>query len=132
MADPVITVNDVGQIAIGECDVEHDTPWAAGGADTLAAGTIMARITTGGKWGIYDTGGAGGLGVVCGVLAYEVVTATAGAHDVPVDVIVRGTVNQDRILQDDAGAVTAAVVDQLRSYSILAKPVKQLAQEDNQ
>jgi len=130
MANPVITVNDVGQIGIGQCDVEHDTPWAAGGADVLAAGTIMARITASGKWGIYDTAGAGGLGVACGVLAYQ---ATAGgAGDVPVDVIVRGTVNQDRILQDDAGAVTAAVVDQLRSYSILAKPVTQLAQEDNQ
>lgn len=130
MADPVITVNDVGQIGIGQCDVEHDTAWAAGGADTLAAGTIMARITASGKWGIYDTGGAGGLGVANGVLAYEV--SASGAGDVPVDVIVRGTVNQDRIAQDDGGAVTAAVVDQLRSNGILAKPVKQLAQEDNQ
>jgi len=129
MADPIITVNDVGQIGIGQCDVEHDTVWAAaGGGDTLAAGTIMARITSGGKWGIYATGGAGGLGVACGVLAY----AVTGAGDTPVDVIVRGTVNQDRILQDAGAAVTAAVVDQLRSYSILAKPVLQLAQEDNQ
>lgn len=129
MADPVITNNDVGQIAIGESDFEHHV-WAAGGADTLAAGTIMARITASGKWGIYDTGGAGGLGVACGVLTYEV-TAT-GAGDVPVAVLVRGTVNQDRILQDDAGAVTPAVVDQLRDYGILAKPVQQLAQLDNQ
>jgi hypothetical protein len=130
MANPVITVNDVGQIAIGECDVEHDTPWAAGGIDTLAAGTIMARITASGKWGIYDTGGVGGLGVAQGVLAYEV--TAAGAGDVPVDVIVRGTVNLDRILQDDAGAVDAAVQDELRGNGILAKTVLQIAQEDNQ
>ena len=129
MADPVITNVDVGQIAIGECDFENHV-WAAGGADTLAAGTIMARITASGKWGIYDTGGAGGLGVACGVLAYAV--TAAGAGDVPVAVLVRGTVNQDRILQDDAGAVTPAVVDQLRDYGILAKPVTQLAQLDNQ
>ena len=61
MANPVITNNDVGQIAIGESDFEHGV-WTAGGADVLAAGTIMARITASGKWGIYDTGGAGGLG----------------------------------------------------------------------
>ena len=129
MADPVITNNDVGQIAIGEADFEEHV-WAAGGADTLAAGTIMARITASGKWGIYDTGGAGGLGVACGVLTYEV--PAGGAGDVPVAVLVRGTVNQDRILQDDGGAVTAAIVDELRSYGILAKPVSQLAQLDNQ
>ena len=129
MADPVITNNDVGQIAIGESDFEHGV-WTAGGADVLAAGTIMARITASGKWGIYDTGGAGGLGVACGVLTYEV--TAAGAGDVPVAVLVRGTVNQDRLLQDDAGAVTPAIVDQLRDYGILAKPVQQLAQLDNQ
>ncbi len=130
MADPVIVVNDVGQIAIGQVDTEHDRPWAAGGADVLAAGTIMATITASGKWGIYDTGGAGGLGVAQGVLAYA--ATSTGAGDFDVDVIVRGTVNLDRILQDDAGAVTVAVQDELRNNGILAKTVKQLAQEDNQ
>lgn len=129
MADPVITNIDVGQIAIGACDFEEHV-WTAGGVDTLAAGTIMARITASGKWGIYDTGGAGGLGVACGVLAYAV--SAGGAGDVPVAVLVRGTVNQDRLLQDDGGAVTEAVIDQLRDYGILAKPTKQLAQLDNQ
>jgi hypothetical protein len=129
MADPVITVNDIGQIAIGACDFEHHV-WAAGGADTLVAGTIMARIAASGKWGIYDTGGAGGLGVACGVLTADV--TAGGAGDVPVAVLVRGTVNQDRLLQDDGGAVTVAIVDELRSYGILAKPVEQLAMEDNQ
>lgn len=129
MANPVITNNDVGQIAIGECDFEEHV-WTAGGADVLAAGTIMARITATGKWGIYDTGGAGGLGVACGVLTYPV--TAGGAGDVPVAVLVRGTVNLNRILQDDGGAVTEAVVDQLRDYGIMALPVRQLAQLDNQ
>ena len=128
MADPVITINDVGQIAIEVSDFEHHV-WTAGGADVLAAGTIMARITASGKWGIYDTGGAGGLGVAQGVLTYEV-TATASG-DVPVAVLVRGTVNQDRLLQDDAGAVTTAILDQLRNNGIMAKPVLQVAQLDN-
>lgn len=129
MANPVVTNVDVGQIGIGQCDVEHHVI-AFGGADVLAAGTIMARIAASGKWGIYDTGGAGGLGVAKGVLAYEV-TAT-GSGDVAADIIVRGTVNQDRLLQDDGGAVTAAIIDELRGYGILAKPVKQLGVLDNQ
>ena len=133
MADPVITNNDVGQIAITAGDFEHQTPWTAGGADVLAAGTIMARLTATGKWGIYDPGGAGGLEIAKGVLTYEA-TAT-GAGDVPVAVLVRGTVNQDRLIIDadgDGSNVTEAVVDDLRSNGILAKPVSQLAQLDNQ
>ena len=129
MADPTITNNDVGQIAIEVSDFEHGL-WTAGAADTLAAGTIMARITASGKWGIYDTGGAGGLGVACGVLTYEAVAGAAG--DIPVAILVRGTVNSDRLLQDDAGAVTVAILDQLRSYGILGKSVLQVSQLDNQ
>lgn len=128
MADPVRTVNDVGQIAIGACDVEHDTPWTAAGADTLVAGTLMARLATG-KWGIYDDNGTSPLDNCQGVLLYEV--SASGAGDVPVDVCVRGTVNQNRIVIDDGGTVTAAVIDNLRNNGILAKPVAQLAIEDN-
>lgn len=129
MADPVITVNDVGQIATGECKVEHDTAWTATGADTLVAGTIMARLATG-KWGIFDDNGAGVLAIAKGVLLYDAVAT--GAGDVPVDVCVRGTVNQDRLVIDDGGTVDADVLDGLRATGILAEPVKQLSQEDNQ
>ncbi len=129
MADPVITNNDVGQIALGDhCDFEHNVV-TFGGADVLAPGTIMARLATG-KWGIYDDNGTPPLDVPQGVLTAEV-TAT-GAGDVPVAVLVRGTVNEDRLIIDDGGTITAGILDELRSAGILAKPVSQLAQLDNQ
>jgi len=135
MADPVITVNDVGQIGIGACDVEHDTLMTFAGADVLAAGTILARDTAdGGQWQIYAKGGStNGNGVAQGVLAYAV-TAT-GASDIALDVIVRGTVNETRLVIDadgDASNVDYTVTDDLRDSNILVKPVLQLAQEDNQ
>ena len=131
MADPVITLNDVGQIAIEVSDFEHHV-WTAGGADVLAAGTIMARLTSTGKWGIYAPAGSLGLEIAKGVLTYEV-TAT-GAGDVPLAVLVRGTVNQDRLIIDadgDGSNVDAVVTDDLLANGILAKPVLQVAQLDN-
>lgn len=132
MADPVITNVDVGQIAIAVSDFEHHV-WTAGGADTLVAGTIVARLTSTGKWGIYDPGGSLGLEIAKGVLTYDAVAA--GAGDVPVSVLVRGTVNQDRLIIDadgDGSNVDEVVIDSLLANGILAKPVKQIAQLDNQ
>ena len=133
MADPVITNNDVGQIALGNhCDFEHHV-WTAGGADTLVAGTIVARLTSTGKWGIYAPAGSLGLEIAKGVLTYDAVAT--GAGDVPVAVLVRGTVNQDRLIIDadgDGSNVDEAVIDDLLDNGILAKPVTQLAQLDNQ
>ena len=107
--------------------------WTAGGADTLVAGTIVARLTSTGKWGIYDPGGSLGLEIAKGVLTYDAVAA--GAGDVPVSVLVRGTVNQDRLIIDadgDGSNVDEVVIDSLLANGILAKPVKQIAQLDNQ
>jgi len=134
VADPIITNVDIGQIGIDQCDTEHGTPIDFAGADVLAAGTILARHTGTNKWQVYVKGGSSnGNGVAGGVLAYPV--AATGAGDVPVDVIVRGTVNQDRLVIDadgDGSNVDAAVIDLLRGNSILAKPVKQLSKQDNQ
>ena len=132
MADPTITNVDVGQIAIAVSDFEHHL-WTAGAADTLVAGTIMARLTSTGKWGIYDPGGSLGLEIARGVLTYEATAAAGG--DVPVSVLVRGTVNQTRLIIDadgDDSNVDEAVIDDLNDHGILAKPVLQIAQLDNQ
>jgi len=132
MADPTITNNDVGQIATQHSDYENHL-WTAGAADTLLVGTIMARLTSTGKWGIYDPGGSLGLEIARGVLTYEAV-ATAGG-DVPVSILVRGTVNQTRLIIDadgDDSNVDEAVTDDLLDHGILAVPVLQIAQLDNQ
>jgi hypothetical protein len=132
MADPTITNVDVGQIAIEASSFEHHH-WTAGGADTLVAGTILARLTSTGKWGIYAPAGSLGLEIARGVLTYDAVAT--GAGDVPVSVLVRGTVNQDRLIIDadgDGSNVDEAVTDDLLDHGILAKPVLQIAQLDNQ
>jgi hypothetical protein len=132
MADPTITNVDVGQIAIAVSDFEHHV-WTAGGADELVAGTIVARLTSTGKWGIYAPAGTLGLEIARGVLTYNAVAT--GAGDVPVSVLVRGTVNQDRLIIDadgDGSNVDEAVIDDLNDHGILAKPVLQIAQLDNQ
>jgi hypothetical protein len=132
MADPTITNVDVGQIAIAASDFEHHL-WTAGGADTLVAGTILARLTSTGKWGIYAPAGSLGLEIARGVLTYDAVAG--GSGDVPVSVLVRGTVNQDRLIIDadgDGSNVDEAVIDDLNDHGILAKPVLQIAQLDNQ
>jgi hypothetical protein len=132
MADPTITNVDVGQIAIATSDFEHHL-WTALAADTLVAGTILARLTSTGKWQIYAPAGSLGLEIARGVLTYDV-SATAGG-DVPVSVLVRGTVNQTRLIIDadgDDSNVDEAVIDDLNDHGILAKPVLQIAQLDNQ
>jgi len=133
MADPTVTNVDVGQIAIEVSDFEHHV-WTAAGADTLVAGTIVARITSTGKWQIYAKGGStDGNGIAKGVLTYDAVAT--GAGDVAVAVLVRGTVNQDRLIIDadgDGSNVDETVIDDLLANGILAKPVGQLGQLDNQ
>jgi len=133
MANPVITNVDVGQIAIEVSDFEHHVITFAG-ADVLAAGTILARHSTTGKFIIFVKGGATNEnGIPRGVLTYDV-TAT-GAGDVVADVLVRGTVNRDRLIIDadgDGSNVDNSVIDDLLQNGVLAKPVKQLSQLDNQ
>ena len=67
------------------------------------------------------------------MLTYEV--SATGAGDVAVAVLVRGTVNQDRLIIDadgDGSNVDEVVTDSLLANGILAKPVGQLGQLDNQ
>jgi len=133
MANLNIENVDLGQIALEEGDFENHVI-TFGGADLLAAGTILARNTTSLKWQIYVKGGStAGNGVAQGVLTYPV--EATGAGDVAAAVLIRGTVNQDRLIIDadgDGSNVDEAVLDDLRDSGIVAKPVKQLAQQDNQ
>lgn len=133
MADPVITNVDTGQIAIDQCAWEHHNINFAG-ADVLAAGTILARHSTNGKFQIYAKGGVTNEnGIPKGVLAASLVAT--GAGDLGCSVIVAGVVNRDRLIIDADGTganIDGSVVDDLADYGITAKSVKQLAQQDNQ
>lgn len=128
-----ITNIDNGHLQIGECFHRDDTLTFAG-ADTLAAGTILARDSVSENLVIYVKGGVTNEnGVPKVVLPYEVVAT--GASNVAVRVIVGGVVNATRLIIDadgDATNIDAPVLDQLRSYGIVPTDVAQLGALDNQ
>lgn len=133
MANIVTTNIDLGPVAL-EGSVCHDELVTFAGGDTFVAGTILARDSVSGKLVLFVKGGnTNGNGVPKAVLTYDIERADAG--DVTARVLVKGHVNRDRLVIDadgDGSNVDEVVVDQLRDYGIVASPVDQLAQLDNQ
>lgn len=124
---------DNGSFLIKEESSRHDTLTLAG-ADTIAAGTILARDSSTGKLVLYVIGGSTNEnGIPKCVLLHQVVST--GAGDKPCAVLEKGIVNQDRLIVDadgDASNITSAIRDQLRDYGIASQPVQQLGELDNQ
>lgn len=133
MANIEITQVDTGSVEI-EGGKFQDELITFTGADTLAAGTILARDSVSGKLVVYAIGGVTNEnGVPKAVLTYPVVAA--GAGDEPARVLVAGRVNATRLVVDadgDASNITAAILDELRSYGIVALDVEQLGAADNE
>lgn len=104
------------------------------GADTLLAGTILARDSVSGKLVIYVKGGATNEnGIPKAVLRNELVAA--GAGDVAARPIIAGRVRLADLVIDadgDASNIDNAVEDELRNYGIIPQVVGQLAELDNQ
>lgn len=128
MADPVTTSIDTGSLVLGSEQPEYrDELLTFPGADTYVAGTILARDSSTGKLVAFDPDDVGGVDheVAKAVLTYDV--TAAGAGDVAIRALVKGTVNADRLVIDDGAAVTAAHLDQLRDYGITAVDVQQLS-----
>ncbi len=132
MANISIENIDLGNVILDQA-VFRDETLAFVGADVLAAGTILARTTATGKLGIYAIGGAGGLGTPVAVLTYAV--EAAGAGDVAVRPMISGKVRTERLIVDadgDGSNLTPAILDQLRSMSIVPVDVTELNILDNQ
>lgn len=132
MANITVSNHNYGSVALAD-EVCVDDVIAFTAADTLVAGTILARTTATGKLGIYATDGTGGLSVPVAVLTYDVV-ATA-ASSVPVRALVSGVVDSKRLVIDadgDNSNVTPAILDSLRDLGIVAVAATQLAGLDNQ
>lgn len=133
MATLDITNIDLGGVILEDPSFDDETVTFAG-ADTFAAGTILARDTVSGKLVLYAVGGStNGNGVPCAVLTYQLVRA--GAGDLPARVLVGGKVKRQRLVVDAAGndsTITQAVKDLLRARGIIAVETKQLSKLDNQ
>ena len=81
----------------------------------------------------FATAGAGGAQIPLAILTYDVVTTDAA--DVPVRVGIAGSYRKERLVLDadgDASNVTAAVIDQLRHFGLIATNVTELNDLDNQ
>lgn len=136
MPDPIITTNDSSTLVIqstGIAKYQNDT-FTAAGAKTYPAGTILARDSVSGKLVVFAKGGATNEnGIPKAILGLELVTT--GAGDSVVRPLVSATVNKNLLVIDadgDNSNVDAAVIDQLRDYTLIVEDVTELSSFDNQ
>lgn len=99
-----------------------------GATDFAVSDFFTLTVAADAKLVPYDPAGAGGAQTPSAVLTYEVVAA--GAGDVAVRALIAGRVNADRLVihaDGDGDNITNTILDQLRTYGIVAVPVQQLA-----
>jgi len=133
MSNLTITNVDVGSVILKDGEFRDDL-LTVGGAVTVLEGTILARDSVSLKLVPFVKGGATNEnGIPKAVLTYAV--TSTGAGDVPVRDMVSGSVRAERLVIDadgDASNVDAAVIDQLRDYSLISIDVQELSILDNQ
>ena len=136
MSNITITNNDLGNVVYDGSASSgfRDGFLVFAGVATVLEGTILARDSVSLKFVPYVKGGVTNEnGIPKAVLTYEV--TSTGAGDVAVRPLVEGAVCKERLVIDadgDASNIDAAVLDELRDYSIVAVDVKELNILDNQ
>lgn len=104
----------------GDGSISREVVTIKAGSGELAAGTVLGKITSGGKYEGYDDGNAGGSGSAVAVLMHAV--DASGASDVSATVILRlAEVKYDAlqwITGNDATSKTAAVTSLATKYII--------------
>ncbi len=126
MSNVVTTNIDAGNVILDNA-THRDKTFTAPGAGTTPSGTVLATVTATGKLVPYAVAGSGGAAVATDVLTYDVVAT--GAGDIPIRSMVSGRVRKERLLIP--GAVTEAVIAQLRLQTIIAVEVEELGDYDN-
>lgn len=128
-----VTNNDPGKVLI-EAGVYVDELLTLAGADTIAAGTLLARDSVSLKLVLFVKGGvANENGIPKAVLTYPV--TVTGAGDVTIRALASGKLRRDKLIIDadgDATNVDGAVTDQLRDYGLEVVSVSELNIQDNQ
>ena len=133
MANIEITTNKARSVVVWDPVFEDDLVTFAGAA-TLKAGTILARDSVSRKLVPYVKGGATNENGIPKAVLRDELTA-AGAGDLPCRPIIGGRIRKGDLVIDadgDDSNVDAAVVDQLRDFSVIALGTTQLAELDNQ
>lgn len=133
MPNITITNLDVGSVILQDGQFRDDL-LTFGGAGTVVEGTILARDSVSLKLVPFVKGGVTNEdGIPKAVLTYDV--TAAGAGDESVRDMVSGSVRAGRLVIDadgDNSNVDAAVLDQLRDYSLVSIDVQELNILDNQ
>ena len=129
MSNMEVTNNNPRTIVVFD-PIFDDNVITATGAVTYVAGTLLGRITIGGKLAAYASGASDGSETPVSVLHSEQVFA--GAGDAAIRPIISGRILRDDLVAHGVGAITTAEADQLRDYSIIAQSADALAQFDNQ
>ena len=133
MSNLVITNVDIGSVILQDGQFNNELLTFAG-AGTVLEGTILARDSVSLKLVPFVKGGATNEnGIPKAVITYDVVAA--GAGDEAVRDMVTGSVRAERLIIDadgDNSNVDAAVLDQLRDYSLVTIDVQELNILDNQ
>lgn len=133
MANLTITNNDIGNVILQDAQFRDELLTFAGAA-TVLEGTILARDSVSLKLVPFVKGGVvNENGIPKAIVTYDVVAA--GAGDETIRAGVSGSYRKERLVIDadgDASNVDAAVMDQLRDYSLVPIDVQELNILDNQ
>ena len=133
MPNLTITNVDLGNVILKDGEFRDDLLTFAGAA-TVLEGTILARDSVSLKLVPFVKGGVTNEnGIPKAVVTYDVVAA--GAGDESIRDMVSGSVRAERLIIDadgDGSNVDAAVLDQLRDYSLISIDVQELNILDNQ
>lgn len=104
-----------------------------GATDFVAGDKFTLTVVANGKMVPYAIAGAGGAQIPKGIVTYAVVAA--GAGDEAIREMVSGSVRKERLIIDadgDGSNITDAILDELRSYTLVSIDVSELNIYDNQ
>lgn len=133
--DPAILNIDNSNVIFRSAQFNHNAEITFAGADTFAAGTILAVDSSTLLYVLFVKGGSTNEnGIPKAVLTYELIAA--GAGDVGgQQVMIAGSVRKEKLIIDadgDDSNIDQAVIDQLRDYSIIPEFVTDVSELDNQ
>lgn len=104
-----------------------------GATDFIVGDKFSLPVVANGKMVPYAIAGAGGAQIPKGIVTYDVVAA--GAGDEAIREMVSGSVRKERLIIDadgDGSNITDAILDELRSYTLVSIDVSELNIYDNQ
>ncbi len=133
MANSTITNLDLGSVILQNAEFIDATITFAG-ADTFAAGTILARDDVSLKHVLFAKGGVtNDNGTPRAILTQEVIAA--GAGDEQSRIAIKGSFRKERLIIDadgDDSNIDGAVIDQLSQAGLTPINVTELQSLDNQ